>query len=34
VSGVRALKGGQVRAEVARKRAMWARPWWSARAGG
>jgi hypothetical protein len=27
VSGVRALNGGQVRAEVAGKRATWARPW-------
>jgi hypothetical protein len=34
VSGVRALKEGRVRAEVAGKRATWARPWRSAWAGG
>jgi hypothetical protein len=30
VSGVRALKGGRVRAEVVGKRVTWAQPWWGA----
>jgi hypothetical protein len=34
VSGVQAQKGGRVRAEVAGKRATWARPQRGVRAGG